>query len=110
MYAAGEYPKSGYEDDEGPGGKPEEEQLKSLGLSSLKKRRLRGDLNVVFNILMEGRGGAGIDLSSVLASDRTQGNGCARRGSGCILGKDSAPRGCLGTGTGSQGKWSQHQA
>lgn len=35
---------------------------------------------------------------------------CIRGGFGWISGKDSSPRGCLGTGTASPGQWSQHQA
>ncbi|KAJ7419371.1 hypothetical protein WISP_54298 [Willisornis vidua] len=48
-----------------------EEGLRSLGLFSLEKRKLIGDLIVVFNILMMGGGGAG----SLVTSDKTQENG-----------------------------------
>lgn len=35
---------------------------------------------------------------------------CVREGSGWGLGKRSSLEGCLGTGTGSAGQWSQHKA
>ena len=46
-------------------GKTYEEQLRSLGLFSLEKKRLRGDLIVVFSFLTRGSGGAGADLYSL---------------------------------------------
>ncbi|KAJ7421826.1 hypothetical protein WISP_41068 [Willisornis vidua] len=56
-------------------GKLYEERLRSHGLFSLKKRRLRRELIVVHNFLMRGRGGAGTDLFSVVTSDSIQDNG-----------------------------------
>ncbi|RMC07182.1 hypothetical protein DUI87_16638 [Hirundo rustica rustica] len=52
-----------------------EEWLRSLGLFSLEKRRHTGELIIMYNFLMRGRGGAGIDLFSVVTSDKGQGNG-----------------------------------
>ena len=68
-------PEEGNQDGERLEGKTYEEQLRSLGLFSLEKRRLRDKLMAVHTFLKGRSRGGDADLLSLVTSNRTRGNG-----------------------------------